>query len=537
MSVKHTLRATRHLFVLAALMSKLVAPVLAQQPPALADATSVSTSAAGWIPTGNLNIARAGHTATLLTSGKVLVTGGWAISAIASAELYDPASGTWSVTGSMNSPRGGHTATLLSDGRVLVAGGAADGSAELYNPDTSTWTPTGSMTISRFGHTATRLGDGRVLVAGGEIYGDGNVTASAELYDPVTGSWTSTGALKVARSGHTATMLPNGKILVLGGWLPSDGTNWDQFFSSTEIYDPLSGTWTSAGSLAVPRVFHSATLLPNGKVLVTGGYKNDHPGGVTLPQSVQVSELFDPATGTLTGAGDLNVARESATATLLASGEVLVAGGLLWHSTKAFDTNYITEVPSGRVVTDSQGAQWHPVGQLTTPRHDHTATLLQDGRVLVAGGSVVARDFSAITLASAELYGNFASGAIVPAFTGSWFDPTQNGHGLLIEVLPNSQFLAAWFTFNPAGTTQAWFIGVGTYINNTATIANVILPSGGRWIPNFDPTKIVDKAWGTLKFTFTDCNHGKVEFASSSGYGMGSMNLTRLTQPAGLTCP
>jgi hypothetical protein len=120
----------------------------------------------------------------------------------------------------------------------------------------------------------------------------------------------------------------------------------------------------------------------------------------------------------------------------------------------------------------------------------------------------------------------------VPAFTGSWFDPAQNGHGLLVEVLANSQFLAAWFTFNPAGTQQSWFLGVGSYSGNTATISQVIQPTGGRWIPNFDPSHIVNNAWGTLTFTFTDCNHGKVDFASTLGYGSGSMNLTRLTQPA-----
>jgi hypothetical protein len=141
-------------------------------------------------------------------------------------------------------------------------------------------------------------------------------------------------------------------------------------------------------------------------------------------------------------------------------------------------------------------------------------------------------------LASAEVY-TFppASASIGPGYTGSWYDPAQIGHGLIVEVLPDNRFLAAWFTFNPAGTQQSWLLGVGTYAGDTATIANVIQPTGGSWIPNFDPSRIVKNAWGTLKFTFADCNHGKVEFSSSSEYGSGSMNLTRLTQPAGLTCP
>jgi hypothetical protein len=126
---------------------------------------------------------------------------------------------------------------------------------------------------------------------------------------------------------------------------------------------------------------------------------------------------------------------------------------------------------------------------------------------------------------------------ISPGITGAWFDPAQSGHGLLVEVLPDNRFYAAWFAFNPAGTEQSWFTGVGTYTGNTATITEVELPTGGRWIPNFDPNAVVRNPWGTLTFTFTDCNHGRVDFNSVAGYGTGNMNLTRLAQPAGLACP
>jgi hypothetical protein len=126
---------------------------------------------------------------------------------------------------------------------------------------------------------------------------------------------------------------------------------------------------------------------------------------------------------------------------------------------------------------------------------------------------------------------------IGPGITGAWYDPSQSGHGLFIEVLPGSRFYASWFAFDPAGSEQAWFTGVGTYSGNAASITAVDLPTGGRWIPNFDPSQIVHNPWGTLTFTFTDCNHGTVDFNSVLGYGAGSMNLTRLAQPAGLTCP
>ena len=129
--------------------------------------------------------------------------------------------------------------------------------------------------------------------------------------------------------------------------------------------------------------------------------------------------------------------------------------------------------------------------------------------------------------------------AIGPGISGAWYDPAQTGHGLLIEVLPGNRFYAAWFSFSPDGTRQAWFAGVGTYCpgSNTATITDVEMPVGGHWIPHFNLTPIVPLAWGTLSFTFNDCNQGRVDFASPLGYGSGSMNLTRLTQPAGLTCP
>lgn len=128
--------------------------------------------------------------------------------------------------------------------------------------------------------------------------------------------------------------------------------------------------------------------------------------------------------------------------------------------------------------------------------------------------------------------------AIGPGMTGSWYDPDQSGHGLFVEVLPGNRLLAAWFTFTPYTTAQSWFTGVGTYLGNTATITDVELPTGGRWIPNFDPGQVRLNQWGSLQFFFADCNHGWVDFDSVYGYGTsGGMKLTRLTQPIGLRCP
>jgi hypothetical protein len=153
-------------------------------------------------------------------------------------------------------------------------------------------------------------------------------------------------------------------------------------------------------------------------------------------------------------------------------------------------------------------------------------------------GAPFARAVGAATdIGAFELQTTVPTVSIGPGFTGSWFDPAQSGHGLMLEVLSGNRLLAFWFAFNPAGDQQAWFGGVGTYSGNTATITGTTLPSGGRWIPNFNENTIVENPWGTLTFTFTDCKNGRVDFNSVFGYGSGSMNLTRLTLPAGLTCP
>ena len=202
--------------------------------------------------------------------------------------------GGWQPADALNEGRFRHTATPLRDGRVLVAGGSrkqALSSAELYDPATKGWTRTGRLGRSRQAHSATLLADGRVLVAGGFGTGGGNALNSAELYDPATGSWSSTGSLNQARDSHTATLLADGRVLVAGG--EGQGSSHGGL-ASAEIYDPATGTWTPTGSLGQAREQHTATLLANGRVLVAGG---EAPGGAALASA----ELYDPASGTYLG--------------------------------------------------------------------------------------------------------------------------------------------------------------------------------------------------------------------------------------------
>ena len=355
---------------------------------------------AGWSFTGDLHAARCGHTATLLASGKVLVVGGSNggnctsidVDTLGSAELYDPATGLWTITAGLKQPRTNHTATLLSSGLVLVVGGEvasggrfhAIGTAELYDPVARNWSSTGSLVAQRAYHTATLLQDGKVLVTGG-CCGASGALASAELYDPATGAWSGTGNLVTGRYWHTATRLRNGNVLVAGGLLNAAPTMGQ--YQSAELYDPVSGAWMATGELNHDHSQHTATLLPDGRVLVASG---DNPyddyGGAP-----GTAEVYDPMTATWSDTGSLRVIRNGHTATLLPGGKVLVAGGVYFSSV------------NGAELYDPVSGTWTPSDGLHIPRFfGHTATLLVDGKVLVAAGA--SEDNAPIALDSAELY-------------------------------------------------------------------------------------------------------------------------------------
>jgi hypothetical protein len=341
--------------------------------------TAISSSQEGqWTSTGVMAHERLLHTATLLEDGRVLATGGYN----RSTEFYDPVTGTWGLTADALNTHRAATATLLPNGRVLIAGeGGAEWnsgiSSEVYEPASGSWAPTGNMVTPRLYHTATLLEDGRVLVTGGadSEYG-GAVLSMAEVYDPATGTWTATGNMTTARRNHTATLLRNGQVLVTGGM---DGSGVLQ--NTAEVYDATTGIWSQVGSMAVARAYHSATPLPDGKILVAGGGDADWQGSAS-------SELFNPVTGNWTVGASMAKPRRFHTATLLPSGVVLVAGG--FHE--------YTGIISTAEVYEPVLGSWRSAGTMATGRYLHTATLMTGGRVLVSGG------FSTGNQASTEVY-------------------------------------------------------------------------------------------------------------------------------------
>jgi hypothetical protein len=340
---------------------------------------------AGFVSTGSMGTARSFHTATLLQSGKVLVVGGFDPTGapLASAELYDPVAQTFSPTAN-NVPNkaAGLTATLLPSGKVLVVGGS-NSSSEIYDPSTSMWSSAGGIGGQRTYHTATLLPNGTVLIVGGSDNA-GKTLNTTLLYDPSTGHYTSSGNMNFSRDFHTATLV-NGKVLVAGGRTGTASSGYT-YQATAEVYDPATGVFTPAGNLMVdnlgnpvPRYAHTAILF-NGQVLIAGGANS---------AAIAVADLYDPSAGTFSATNSLAVPRQYFTATLF-QGSVVEEGGL----------NGPTVSPTVlKSAEQYQGSAFQSAGNMTTWRAAHTATLLNDGSVLVTGG----QGSSGTSVATAEV--------------------------------------------------------------------------------------------------------------------------------------
>jgi N-acetylneuraminic acid mutarotase len=327
---------------------------------------------------GTMAKARQSHVAITLDTGKVLLAGGYNDQYLSSAELFDPATGGFTAVGNMSTARIGAAAVLLHDGTAYIVGGYNGtflSSADVYDPSAQTFSTSSAYLLdARENATATLLFDGRVLIAGG--YGLSSSTSalgflnSVEIFDPPTKTINTASTMNTGRQGHSATLLPDGRVLVAGGCTNSESgiTLCNQYVATAEIYDPSTGAWTKTGDMKTPRIGHTASLLPNGTVLIAGGTDQNKA-------RVAAAEIYDPTTGQFTQTGSLATPRTGHTATTLLDGRILIAGG--------YSDHYLS---SAEIYDQNSKAFTRVSAPMSKARTQHAAAVLQDGRVLLSGG-------------------------------------------------------------------------------------------------------------------------------------------------------
>ena len=317
------------------------------------------TARGSWVPTATIPGARHYFALTRLPNGKVLASGGFTDAGVTnSVALYDPAAGTWTVTAPMLYARNGHSATVLLDGRVLVAGGSDAARAgvlpaEIYNPAANAWTATGSMAEAREWHSTALLPNGKVLVVGGHTSVPSlTFSQTAELYDPATGTWTTAATpLATARSQHAMELLPGGNAVLMIG-----GVNRQGFVTTAEVF-AVDGSATTSMPISISGNLFRSALLTDGSVLA-------------LADGSTTALRFHPATSTWT-TSTFSATRGLPTLTALADGRVLLAGGNGLNTAEVFNPDFDV---------------WTTAGSMVTARRAASAVLLDDGRVLAVSG-------------------------------------------------------------------------------------------------------------------------------------------------------
>ena len=482
-----------------------------------------------WVPTANLNDARANSSAALLSDGRILITGGDGASGpLTTAELLNT-DGSVSAAAPMNVARSGHISAVLQNGRVLVAGGTIAGggatnAAEIYDPVADTWTSlAGGMMEARSGATASLLQDHRVFIAGGDNAGVASYTA--EIFDPRSGNFSFAGTLSSPRAQHAMGLLADGRVLIIGG---TNGTNP---LASTDIFDPAAGSVAPGPSLAAPRSGHSATTLLDGRVLVAGCNNIvTNADGSTTATDLASAEIFDPSAGTFSLAtSTLATRRHGHLAFLLPhNNNVLIVGGI----------SFGAPVASSELFTPWQGT-FSATSSLTMARSKATGSAMQqDGLLLIAGGKDAATPPNA--LASMEFYGfatvktdkgDYPPGTTV-TITGSGWKPGETVTLTLVEsplidthgpftvtadasgnisdssFVTDSHDLNVKFTLTAVGSAsqaQTTFTDAGTFSYSPTSQSLTIAPGGNR---NYTQQVTAPKNNGTFTAHLTFAGSG-----------------------------
>lgn len=319
----------------------------------------------------------------------------------------------------------------------------------------------GSLVKSRIAHTMTLLNNGKVLIVGGYTSG-GNLipnNQTAEIYDPSTGMFTATGGLSISRYSHTATLLLNGKVLITGGY------NGSNVLTTSELYDPSSGSFTLTGNLGIGRDSHTATLLPNGNVAIIGG--SVHIG----TSSVQGVEIYNSTLGTFTIVGSMTTPRMNHTSSLLLNNKILIAGG--------YGINSVYTTLSSAELFDYVSYTFTPINSMSVPRRQHLATTLSNNKILISGGYNQSTELNTTEIFDPSSNTFSSSGNFITSKSGYTATLINNGKVLFIGGLIMASETNGAELYDP---TTDLFTATGPLNTGRYLHAAVLLPNGSVFV-------------------------------------------------------